>query len=186
MTLDTKLQWTLQPKGVKNWPRRREAVVVQQGIYALGEYNLNNPEEPYVVVHPYGAALYFPSYVERINTFLGSYTGPVITLEEARKCRGTAEIYKKTGIAENRFFIKTRQQDPKPTELSWDGVVSFLEQFGTRTVRLIGGYGPESPGCLGCLGVTAAEIRARTTQITVEPVFELIYSGLHYPENKTL
>ena len=151
-----------------------DLVKIRKGIHALGSTEIDNSRPPAVAMHPYYIAhkpAHYSGYLARLEEFLRSYDGPLVTFEEVTKIHSTAERLDR--LKRSSFFLETRVMDSEPKHpLNWEEVFEFLRKFGGGTVRLLGGYYSESrfDGCL-----TALEAQLRDNNFTTEVLGELFF-----------
>src|SRR3989304_7410437 len=117
---------------------------IQPGLYSLNGHPSFTDENLVVAVHPffksYSGTL-DDQYLSRINDFIRSRKGPILTLEEKHRAKPTAIHYLLLGSRENRLFIKTIKENPEPSEITMEQFVEYVERLRNgNPVDLIGGY----------------------------------------------
>ncbi|HLD98039.1 MAG TPA: hypothetical protein VI815_01820 [Candidatus Nanoarchaeia archaeon] len=150
----------------------------RSGIYSISQINRNLRKSQEVVL---GVHIYFPralarydNYYTMMEDFVSEYNGPLVILEGLDSFNGTVEAVSNLGRLDQTFFVKTfeanDEMDPKPIEIGWRGLVSFLREFDPKIINLIGGqYKNQSihPRERGCLGLTEHELKKRSFSVNV-------------------
>lgn len=113
---------------------------LRKGFYSLNGFDICPVEELAVVVHPFFDIYENPPYLMNFYKFLNSFSYPILTLEEGNKLEETMDKYRKSNITSNRFFIKTEDSNPDPTEITWNDVANFVKEFKPKKLKAAGGY----------------------------------------------
>jgi hypothetical protein len=139
---------------------------LRRGFYSLDGFDIYPAKEVGIIVHPFfiftddilaNPNSYAKSYLENFYGFLDAFEGPVLTLEEGNRIKKTMDKYRKTNRTFNRFFVKTEDCNPDPTEIKWNDITNFVKAFKPKKLKAAGGYYnyyPHSNDYTGCLGFT--------------------------------
>ena len=157
-------------------PFRKEPILnrISRGLYSMNGKPTQTGENLVVAVHPFYRSPDYKSphdefldggYLTRLNEFLASREGPVITLEESSRIGRTLQHYDSLGRINNRFFIKTKSGESTPLEISWEMLLDYLINLRDgNPIEMMGGYvwGDEKFGRLsGCLGSVASRLKEK-------------------------
>lgn len=128
-------------------------------ILTASDEGFDSSDLLYILVHP----LYFKvprdsEYVEKIDDLIEKAPEPIITLEEERSIDDTVMHYRiLLPTIGSRYFIRTKNSDPFPSEMNWQDFTNILLRFNPKRI-IIGGAllqpqenSPEMKGCVGDL-----------------------------------
>ena len=147
---------------------------VKKGIYALKESERKRDKNVFVAVHPYFAIPgdQIPlNYTSRLEKLVALHSGVIVTLEEKRNLKNTAQKYKEMTPCAERYFIPTQPCSPEPAETNWKQTILFLKRFEKEPFVLIGGYDWRKKYTkelsLGCLGTVYQILKEQGCKVHV-------------------
>ena len=143
---------------------------INKGVYSMDGKPIQTEENPVVAVHPFYRKFHYSNpqdeYLQRLNEFISSRQGPIVTFEEHSRINRTHEHYSHLGVKKNRLFIRTKPSTPDPIDITWGRVVNYLDRLrGGRPIEIMGGFfyrrGDPFQEWTGCLGCVARKLKER-------------------------
>lgn len=152
-----------------------ELVECSAGVYTFQQnpkYDL--PFPPFLAVHPFHHLDERDvHYVKRMMSAIAYYRGAVIALYDEPNFLWGVERHLDLGRTNNTYLIKTRENNPEPLNLDWQGFTNFLRQFNGRPIFLGGGYNGEIYPYYGCL--SGAREKLSQNGVLVQTIPELVF-----------
>jgi len=175
---------------------------ILKGIYSLDgnppnleKYSKEN-QGLAVAMHPFyrqdkkGKRVFIDSkidYFNRINEFLFTYSGPILTLEAYNSLDETEKHFLSLNHSTDRFFMRTNSASSFLRDLNFSDMTNFIESLRVeKPVSVLGGYifkglFGDSAGCLAGL---IHELEK--ADIPFKKINSLIYSSPLNDEKKFL
>jgi len=154
-----------------------------KGFYSIDGKPVQTSENLAVVVHPFykypvGCEAINVPYLNRLNDFIQSREGPLITLEGKGRLDKTIEYYKSLGLKKNRFFIETEKYTSHPLNIEWDEMMGYFEDLrNDKPINLAGGFfrnrDKDSSYWEGCLAGVVLRLEQRN--IPIEVMGDLVF-----------